>query len=83
MLKIGIQSRLTVVSHVAKKNAHAMTTESLFKCTKMYKKMENKANLPGAPIISLFLKYLHYLFNNICKQVDVFHYLKTRRLCVF
>jgi len=29
-------SRLTVVSRVAKKNAHATTTESLFTRTKMY-----------------------------------------------
>jgi len=36
------KSRLMVVSRVAKKNAHAMTTESLFTCTKMYKKWKTK-----------------------------------------
>jgi len=30
------KSRLTVVSHMAKKNAHMMTTKSLFTRTKMY-----------------------------------------------
>jgi len=35
-----------------------------------YKKTENKTNLPGAPIISLFLKYLYYLFNTICKKLE-------------
>jgi len=40
-----------VVSRVAKKNAHATTTKSLFMRTKTYKKTENKTNLPGAPII--------------------------------
>jgi len=34
-------------------------------------KTENKTNLPGAPIISLLLKYFHYLFNSICKNLKV------------
>jgi len=36
------QSRLMVVSRVAKKNAHAMTTESLFTCSKMFKIRKTK-----------------------------------------
>jgi len=61
VLTCNNQSRLTVVGHVAKKNAHAMTTEGLFTCSKMHKKTKNKTNLSDVPIISLFVSLLSFL----------------------